>query len=344
MIWTIVCFLIALFVLKRYAFGPIQGMLDKRQESIRHSIKAAEDARDEAQKLLEEHKQLIGQARGRGRGDPRRGAQDARVDGAADERGDRGRAAAPARGDAQGDRGRDGARARSRSAPKLPTSRSRRPRASSARRSTPSVTASSSPRRSPGSTSRAWRSRHSRGRRAPHLRRGSLRRREGRRPARAGARGAERLRRHGGRVARELRSVLTQPAVRARARRRRSSPTSPATTEPLFTNFLRVVAEKGRAGEIEEIAKEFERLMAREERRLTVELTTARELSDSEADAILERDREGGRPQGRRDAEGRSRPRRRHRPEGGLAARRRERPRKIGTTETRTREEMRREP
>ena len=64
MIWTIVCFFIALFVLKRYAFGPIQGMLDKRQESIQNSIKAAEDARDESQKLLEQHKQLIGEARG----------------------------------------------------------------------------------------------------------------------------------------------------------------------------------------------------------------------------------------------------------------------------------------
>ena len=58
-------------------------------------------------------------------------------------------------------------------------------------------------------------------------------------------------------------------------------------SEPLFTNFLQVAAEKGRAGEIEEIAKEFEQLMAREERRLTVELTTARDLSDAEADAIL---------------------------------------------------------
>jgi F-type H+-transporting ATPase subunit delta len=57
--------------------------------------------------------------------------------------------------------------------------------------------------------------------------------------------------------------------------------------EPLFTNFLKVVAEKGRAGELEEIAAEFERLMAREERRLTVELTTARELTDDETRAIL---------------------------------------------------------
>jgi F-type H+-transporting ATPase subunit delta len=58
--------------------------------------------------------------------------------------------------------------------------------------------------------------------------------------------------------------------------------------EPLFANFLQLVAEKGRAGELEEIAKEFERLMAREERRLTVELTTARELTDAEAKAILQ--------------------------------------------------------
>ena len=64
MIWTIVCFFIALFVLKKFAFGPIQVMLDTRQETIADSIKAAEDARDEAQQLLEQHRQLIGQARG----------------------------------------------------------------------------------------------------------------------------------------------------------------------------------------------------------------------------------------------------------------------------------------
>ncbi len=49
-----------------------------------------------------------------------------------------------------------------------------------------------------------------------------------------------------------------------------------------------MTAEKGRAGELEEIAKEFERLMAREERRLSVELTTARELTDDEARTIVE--------------------------------------------------------
>ena len=57
--------------------------------------------------------------------------------------------------------------------------------------------------------------------------------------------------------------------------------------EPLVRNFLRLTAEKGRIGQIEDIAREFDRLMAREERRLDVELTTARELSDAEARDLL---------------------------------------------------------
>ena len=64
MIWTIVCFLIALFVLKRYAFGPIQKMIDARREQIRRSLEEAEHAREEARRVLEEHKKLISQARG----------------------------------------------------------------------------------------------------------------------------------------------------------------------------------------------------------------------------------------------------------------------------------------
>jgi len=64
MIWTIICFLIALWVLKRYAFGPIQKLIDDRRDAIRRSVEAADEARDEAQQLLEEHKKLIGEARG----------------------------------------------------------------------------------------------------------------------------------------------------------------------------------------------------------------------------------------------------------------------------------------
>jgi F-type H+-transporting ATPase subunit b len=64
MIWTIVCFLIALFVLKKYAFGPIQKMIDERREQIRRSIEEADNARKEARQLLEEHKALMQEARG----------------------------------------------------------------------------------------------------------------------------------------------------------------------------------------------------------------------------------------------------------------------------------------
>jgi F-type H+-transporting ATPase subunit b len=64
MIWTIVCFLITLFVLKRYAFGPIQKLIDERRDRIRRALEEADEAREEARTLLEEHRKLIGQARG----------------------------------------------------------------------------------------------------------------------------------------------------------------------------------------------------------------------------------------------------------------------------------------
>jgi F-type H+-transporting ATPase subunit b len=63
MIWTVVCFLITLWVLKRYAFGPIQRTIDERRERIRRAIEEADKAREEARGLLEEHRKLIGRAK-----------------------------------------------------------------------------------------------------------------------------------------------------------------------------------------------------------------------------------------------------------------------------------------
>ena len=63
MIWTLVFFFITFYVLKRYAFGPIQTLIDERRERIRRSLEEADEAREEARKLLEEHRKLIGQAR-----------------------------------------------------------------------------------------------------------------------------------------------------------------------------------------------------------------------------------------------------------------------------------------
>ena len=64
MIWTIICFGIAYFILKRYAFGEIQQRIDERRDRIRQSLEDADSARNEARQLLEEHRALIGQARG----------------------------------------------------------------------------------------------------------------------------------------------------------------------------------------------------------------------------------------------------------------------------------------
>jgi F-type H+-transporting ATPase subunit delta len=59
-------------------------------------------------------------------------------------------------------------------------------------------------------------------------------------------------------------------------------------SDQLIRNFLRLLAEKGRIGEVDEIGREFERLSAEEEGVLNVELTTAVELSDDDAKAIVE--------------------------------------------------------
>ena len=63
MIWTAVSFGLTLFVLWKFAFGPIQKAIDERREKIRESIEGADRAREEGRQLLEEHKVLIAQAR-----------------------------------------------------------------------------------------------------------------------------------------------------------------------------------------------------------------------------------------------------------------------------------------
>jgi F-type H+-transporting ATPase subunit delta len=84
----------------------------------------------------------------------------------------------------------------------------------------------------------------------------------------------------------ELRSLIRNPEL---------DPLTKATAldavlegaDELIRNFVRVVTEKGRAGQLDEIAREYEGLVAAEEKILSVELTTAYELSDDEADSIV---------------------------------------------------------
>jgi len=68
MIWTLICFAITFYVLKRFAFGPIQKTIDERRDRIRKAVEEADQARTDARNLLEEHKQLMGQAKGEAAG------------------------------------------------------------------------------------------------------------------------------------------------------------------------------------------------------------------------------------------------------------------------------------
>jgi F-type H+-transporting ATPase subunit b len=63
MIWTLIAFGITFFVLKRFAFGPIQKTIDERRDRIRQAVEEADNARAEARQLLEQHRALIGQAK-----------------------------------------------------------------------------------------------------------------------------------------------------------------------------------------------------------------------------------------------------------------------------------------
>ena len=63
MIWTLVTFGIVLLVLKFYAFGPLQAVIDARRKAISSDLDAAEKARGEAQEALAEYRAQLAQSR-----------------------------------------------------------------------------------------------------------------------------------------------------------------------------------------------------------------------------------------------------------------------------------------
>ncbi|HMI22837.1 MAG TPA: ATP synthase F1 subunit delta [Gaiellaceae bacterium] len=85
----------------------------------------------------------------------------------------------------------------------------------------------------------------------------------------------------------ELRGLLRNPQLDHRAKAAALEELL-GGDEQLVRNFLLLLAEKNRAGEIEEIAREFERLVAQAEGILDVELTTAVELSEQEARDVID--------------------------------------------------------
>lgn len=62
-IWTIVVFLMLMFVLGRFAWGPILKAVDERERRIQESLDAAKKHGDEIQALVAEQKQQLAMAR-----------------------------------------------------------------------------------------------------------------------------------------------------------------------------------------------------------------------------------------------------------------------------------------
>lgn len=63
MIWTLVMFGITLFIMKKYVFGPVGELIEKRRKNIADSIEEAERSRDEATALLDDYKTKLIEAR-----------------------------------------------------------------------------------------------------------------------------------------------------------------------------------------------------------------------------------------------------------------------------------------
>lgn len=62
-LFQLVMFLILMALLKKFAWGPLMGIMKQREDHIASEINSAEESRQEAKKLLEEQRSLLKEAR-----------------------------------------------------------------------------------------------------------------------------------------------------------------------------------------------------------------------------------------------------------------------------------------
>ncbi len=62
-IWTVITFVLLVFILKKFAWGPILTALDRREKSIQDNVVQAQKSREEAEKLLSDYQQKLDSAR-----------------------------------------------------------------------------------------------------------------------------------------------------------------------------------------------------------------------------------------------------------------------------------------
>ncbi|UCC82453.1 MAG: F0F1 ATP synthase subunit B [Gemmatimonadota bacterium] len=63
MFWTWLIFLLLLFVLRKWAWGPILGALESREKRIQETLDGAARDREEANRLLDEHRRILDESR-----------------------------------------------------------------------------------------------------------------------------------------------------------------------------------------------------------------------------------------------------------------------------------------
>jgi F-type H+-transporting ATPase subunit b len=77
MFWTLLIFIALMFILSKYAFGPITAAVEERERALEEAILAAKRDREEASAMLEQQRQQIEAARN----DAQRLIADGRVSG-----------------------------------------------------------------------------------------------------------------------------------------------------------------------------------------------------------------------------------------------------------------------
>ena len=287
MIWTIVCFLITFYVLKKFAFGRIQHTIDERRKRIREALDEADRARTEAQKLVEEHRATMAQARGQAEeilAEARKVAESQRRRLRDELEEDRQRRLEETSRQIEAETARALQAIRSEVADLTVIA---------TQKVTGKVLDAADHKRLideaigeldfsalPGE---------------PELGMAVV--------ARTYARALFEAAQNEGRIepvrdelATFVQAVDEVPELRALIRNPELDPPTKAAAldavlegaDELVRNFVRVVAEKGRAAQLDEILREYEALVAAEEHILNVELTTAYELSDDDAVAIVQ--------------------------------------------------------
>lgn len=78
-VWTVVIFLTVIFVLGKFAWGPMLGALQEREKFIRDALEQAKKDREEAQSRLEEYSEKLHEARAEATKIVREGRRDAEV-------------------------------------------------------------------------------------------------------------------------------------------------------------------------------------------------------------------------------------------------------------------------